>query len=302
MHTKKRLYKFVGIAIVIAIFLAGGFLLVRAASLLISETFNNPEKIASKTNVTICGGQVKLAESSWTTLTECNCNSLAGWYWYTTNGRSACWSKTLADSVSWNKGVGNDTSNPGAYTCATDVTALKDRMVAAAAGQWYKLVSVVNGVTITSAHNGSAGYSVISALAISDCLDQTRDLCTGAACLGGDLTAINLSLRTWSAATGNKSALPYCAGSNCDTSANNDWRNACEQNSIRDYPLACYSEALFYVNRKACGDGDTNYIWAAAANDATYARKLGYYSCVNVGNDHTSYTYSTLGFRAVLRP
>jgi len=79
-------------------------------------------------------------------LNEINCNATIGWHWYDTNGRKACWSKTLADSVSWNKGVNtldgctsNDcTASSGAYTCNTGYT-LQQRMEAAAVGEWYKI-------------------------------------------------------------------------------------------------------------------------------------------------------------------
>ena len=299
-HRRKIYTPVVAVVLAIAI-LSGGYLAIRAASLNVTDTFDNPEKIASRSNMTICGGQVKLAEETWTTLTECNCNSVAGWYWYDTNGRQACWSKTLADTVSWNKGVGNDTDNPGTYTCDTAVTALKDRMAAASAGEWYKLVSDVNGVTITSGHNGSAGYSSISALAISDCVDGTRDLCTGDGCLGADVAATNVSLFAWGSATGTKSALPYCSASGCDTAANNDFRNACEQNSSNDYPLACY-DGLFYKNTKTCSDGDSNYTWAAVAYNTPHARLLGNDSCAYVHGGSTSSASSYYGFRVVLRP
>lgn len=296
------------IALMVMAVAAGGYFIIRAASSSVSDTFDNPQYIASRSNTTICGGQIKLAESSWTTLTECNCNSVSGWYWFTTNGRSACWSKELADSVSWNKGVGNDTDNPGSYTCATDVTALKDRMAAASAGEWYKIVSEVNSVTITSAHNGSAGYGYISALAIADCLDGSRDLCTGDGCLGADVAAVNSALRTWASATGNKSALPYCAGSGCDTAANSDYRAACEASTNADLPLpgtstfSCYLTDVFFKNQKTCNDGDTNFTWAAAAYTSTLARVLGYHSCSYVSSNYTSGTNSIYGFRVVLRP
>lgn len=298
----KKVYRLAIVFVVLSILLTGGFFLARASALFVTETYDNPEKIASKSNMTICGGQVKLSEATWSTLSECNCNSLAGWYWYTTNGRSACWSKTLADSVSWNKGVGNNVDNPGAYTCATSITSLKDRMLAVTSGEWYKIVSDVNSVSITSSHNGSAGYSLISAVAITDCIDGTRDLCTGNGCLGANVTAVNTSLRSWASATNSKSALPYCADSSCGTSVNSDFRNACEQNSTRDYPLACYSEALFYSNRKTCGDGDTNYSWAAAASFSANTQVLGYSSCAIVNNSSTSITNNFIGFRAVVRP
>ena len=297
----KKKHILTAILVFLIVSLATRYFLTRAATLSVGDTFDNPEKIAERTNITICGGQIRLAEETWTTLTECNCNSLEGWYWYTTNGREACWSKTLADSVSWNKGVGNDTDNPGSYTCATDSAALKDRMIAASDGEWYKIVSYVNEVEITSSHNGSAGYSVISALAIADCIDGTRDLCTGDGCLGGDVAEINASLSAWASATGTKSALPYCVAGDCSSSSTSDFRNACEQNSSHDYPLACY-EGTFYINQKTCNDGDANYTWAAAVYSSTYSRLLGLSSCSNVDYGSTSRTNSFDGFRAVVRP
>ncbi len=229
------------------------------------------------------------------------CNALAGWHWYTTNGRSACWSKTLADSVSWNKGVGNDTDNPGVYTCVATPADLTDRMTAASAGEWYKIVSNVAGTNITVSHNGSAGYSVISALAISDCLDGTRDLCTGDGCLGANTTAVNISLRTWASAVNDKSALPYCAGSSCNSSANSDWRAACEQSPGNDLPLDC-SDGFFYKNRKVCNDGDANYGHAAAAHTSTLALALGFDSCSLSYAGNTSFAAAHFGFRVVVRP
>ena len=266
----------------------------------VTDTFTDAGKITSRTNLTICAGQIKLAESAWTTLNECNCNSLAGWYWATTNGRSACWSKTLADSVSWNKMGTNDTSTPGAYTCATGYT-LQQEMTAAAAGEWYKIVSSVNSVTIDAAKNGSAGWTYISALAIADCIDGTRDLCDGTACLGADTAAVNVSLEAWAVATGVKSALTYCSDGTCSSSANSDFRNLCEQNSGNDFALNCF-EGLFYKNRKVCADGDTNYNCAAAAFSAPYARLLGGTSCSGVASGSTSGTFSDNSFRVVVRP
>lgn len=236
-------------------------------------------------------------------LNETSCNALSGWHWYTTNGRSACWSKALADSVSWNKGVGNDTDNPGTYTAATGYT-LEERMKAAAAGEWYKIVSKVNGTTITSSHNGSSGYSVISALAIADCVDGTRDLCSTNGCLGSSWSGINTSLRSWAGAAG-KSALPYLANDG-GSSGNNDFETACGQNSGQDRPLG--GTDSFYLNRKVSNDGDTNYCWAAACgsssggNWAAYARALGYDSCSYQFNGITSHTYDYVAFRVVVRP
>ncbi|HOM78423.1 MAG TPA: hypothetical protein PLT50_04445 [bacterium] len=284
---------------------AGYFLVqyVRAATVSVSETFDNPEKIATFNNTTICDGQVKLAEETWTTLTECNCNSIDGWYWYVTNGRAACWSKTLATGVSWNKGVGNDTSTPGDYTCATEVTALKDRMIAASNREWHKIVSNVAGTTITSSHNGQAGASVISALAIADCLDGARDLCTGTNCLSPilDVAQININLFAWALLSGNKSALPYCSESGCGSVATNDYRNACEQSNAKDYPFRCYARE-FFRNTRVCGDLNNYYAWVAAAGNTTNARILGSSSCSYVNYYYTSSTSSSHGFRVVLRP
>jgi len=298
---KGRAYKIlVGICSV-AVTVAIGYLIVWAAPDFISDTFDDETKIASKENLVVTGGQVKLAEI-WT-LDETNCNALSGWYWYTTNSRSACWSKTLADTVSWNKGVGNDVDNPGVYTCAVTPTGLQDRMEAVAAGEWYKIVSNVAGTDITSGHNGSAGYSVISALAIADCLDGTRDLCTGDGCLGADVAAVNVSLATWASATSDKSALPYCVGGDCSTQVNSDFYDACTQSSSNDLPLSC-SDGLFYYNRRVCADGDSNYTWPAAAASATMARLLGKDgdSCSTVDDYETSFALTSFSFRVVVRP
>lgn len=285
---------------------ASGYFLakyVRAATVSVSETFDNPEKITTFSNTTICGGQAKLAEETWTTLTECNCNSINGWYWYVTNGRAACWSKTLTTGVSWNKGVGDNAATPGDYTCATTITALKDRMIAASNGEWYKLVSNVAGTTITSGHNGQAGASVISALAIADCLDGARDLCTGTNCLSPtlNLTEINNNLFAWALLSGNKSALPYCSESGCGSAATNDYRNACEQSNAKDYPFRCYARE-FFRNMRVCGELNNSYAWVAAASSATYARLLGDSSCAYVHYSGTSFASGYRGIRVVLRP
>jgi hypothetical protein len=292
------------VASAISLILLVGYVAVYASpdSETVTDTFDTEELIASKTNITVCGGQVKLAEETFTTITECNCNSLDGWYWYETNGREACWSKMLADSVSWNKGVGSNTKDPGAYTCATDVTALSDRMRAASGGEWYKIVSDVAGTTITSSHNGQSGASVISALAISDCIDGIRDLCTGDDCLGPDITAINTATRAWAEATNSKSALPYCSDLLCDTTVRNDYRSACEQTPHQDLPLNCSQDWIFYMNRKACLDTDSNYTWSAAVSHVAYARGLGYTSCSTVLPNTSNATVVNYGFRSVVRP
>ena len=247
------------------------------------------------------------AESDDFVLNMTTCNSLSGWHWYTTNSRSACWSKTLADSVTWNKGVGDDTDNPGAFTCSTGYT-LQQRMEAASAGEWYKIVSSVNSRDITSSDNGSAGYAYISALAIADCVDGTRDLCTGDGCLGSSWSTINSSLRTWAAASA-KSGLPYLSTDAGTTQTTNDYWDACDQSGTEDQTLGCSSGSnYFYLNRKACNDGDTNYSWGAACGDSnggnwdTNARLLGGMSCGFQGGYGTSAIFNYRSFRVVVRP
>jgi len=249
---------------------------------------------------------VTLTATGWVwQLNETTCNALAGWAWYTTNGRSACWSKCLASSVSWNKGVGSDSDNPGAYTCASGYT-LQQRMEAAVAGEWYKIVSNVAGTNITSSHNGSSGYSVISALAIADCIDGTRDLCSTDGCLGSSWSTINSALRTWAGAAG-KSALPYLATDAGTSQTDNDYWDACSQNSSNDVPLGC-TDGLFCHNKKVCGDSDRNRCWAAACGRSdggmwgNSARVLGHISCSAQDFMSTSKMYYYESFRAVVRP
>ena len=233
------------------------------------------------------------------------CNALSGWHWYTTNGRSACWSKTLADSVSWNKGVGNNSRVTGTYTCASlETYDLQTRMTAAAAGEWYKIVSAVNGVTITSSHNGSSGWSSISALAISDCVHGTKDLVNcGGACT--DWSTTNTWLRNWAGASG-KSALPYLATNAGTSQTDNDYWDACTQNSGYDTPLN--STNNFYLNRKVSDDGDANFSWVAACGSSggsywdTYARSIDKASCGQQGYNSTSNTSDNYSFRVVVRP
>ncbi|MCX6356076.1 MAG: hypothetical protein NTZ78_14420 [Candidatus Aureabacteria bacterium] len=222
-------------------------------------------------------------------LNAAGCNATTGWHWYTTNGRSACWSKTLADSVSWNKGVGNDSRKTGSYTCTSLVTYdLKTRMEAAVNQDWTKIIT-------------SAGD--LSALAIADCIDGTKDLvdCSTSVCTGWSST--NTWLRDWAGAAG-KSALPYLGD---DAGTINDYNTACASSS-NDLPLACATPNAFYLNRKACSDGDTNYSWAAACGYSsgdgwsTIARLLGYYSCSSQDYNDTSGTSGNLAFRVVARP
>ncbi|MCX6355488.1 MAG: hypothetical protein NTZ78_11400 [Candidatus Aureabacteria bacterium] len=237
-------------------------------------------------------------------LNETNCNATTGWHWYTTNDRSACWSKTLADYVPWNKEVANDSDNPGAYTCATGYT-LQQRMAAAAAGEWYKIVASVGTHTMATGgnENGQNGAQWISALAIADCVDGSRDLCTGDNCLGGSWTAINSALRTWAGAIG-KSALPYLGN---DAGTINDYATACAS-STNDLPLACATPNAFYLNRKVCGDGNNNYSWAAASggaggeDQACCARLLGSDSCSTQADNDTNTANDGTSFRVVVRP
>lgn len=250
------------------------------------------------------GVQEGTYEEFW--LNETTCNELSGWHWYTTNGRSACWSKALViESVTWNKGVGDDSTVTGSYTpTSLDDYDLQTRMVAAAAGEWYKIVSSVNGTTITSSHNGSAGYSVISALAIADCVDGTKDLEDCTTC--SDWSTTNTWLRNWAIEDG-KSALPYL-GDDAGSLGNNDFESACGQNSGNDLTLGDSCTDNFYLNRETCGDGDTNYSWVAACGStsgtdwATKVRLMGHYSCSYQEDYITTSSGGRSSFRVVVRP
>jgi len=266
-----------------------------------SETTDPGKFIDTDGEVTL---MVKTKKYVWS-LNETTCNALSGWKWIDANDGGSCWSKTLADYVSWNKGVGNDTDNPGAFTCATGYT-LKQRMEAAAAGEWYKIVSSVAGTTITSSLNGSAGYAYISALAIADCVDGTRDLCSTDGCLGNSWSTINSSLRAWASASG-KSALPRLTTDDGTTQATNDYRDACVDLGPGN-DVHCTGSNDFYLNRKVCNDGDSNSSWAAACGTAygnnwnDCARSLGHNSCEYNGATFTSFAYSGNSFRVVVRP
>jgi len=250
-------------------------------------------------------GTVVAAGTVWTGLDETNCDAIPGWYWYTTNSRSACWSKTLDSYVSWNLGVGNDTDNPGAYTCASGYN-LPQRMQAATNQEWYKIVSNVNSRAITSDDNGDAGISYISALAIADCIDGTRDLCTGNGCTGAtDWASCCSYYRTWAAATGNKSAIPYCDDDACTTgTGKNDYDAACDQYANADKPLNCASPETFYYNREKCS-GLGGQAWIAACGEtggaswATQARVAGTSTC---DTQNWITTSNFLPFRVVVRP
>ena len=184
-------------------------------------------------------------------------------------------------------------------------------MVAAAAGEWYKIVSDVAGTPIPSSLTGSAGYSYISALAIADCIDGMHDLGagtgTGTLIAGNDWSGVNTTLRNWAGAAG-KSALPYLAD-NAGSSGYNDYETACGQNSEYDLTLGSCTD-LFYLNHKVCAGGDTNWSWAAAGGDTsgsnwvTHARVVGYHSCPAQGGPYyvTSDPSGDNGFRVVVRP
>ncbi|MCX6355133.1 MAG: hypothetical protein NTZ78_09560 [Candidatus Aureabacteria bacterium] len=237
-------------------------------------------------------------------LNATTCNATSGWHWYTTNGRNACWSKTLADLISWNKGVSDNSRVTGTYTCVSGNT-LQERMVAAAAGEWYKIVSDVAGTTITSSHNGSNGYSFISALAIADCVDGAKDLidCSTGVCT--DWSTTNAWLRAWAAAPG-KSALPYL-NDNEGSSGKNDYESACGS-SPNDLPLACSTPNAFYLNHKFCGEGESQYSFVAACGGpdgwgwASGGRCHGEACASQFGCSGSSYVDTTHSFRVVVRP
>ena len=90
--------------------------------------------------------------------------------------------------------------------------------------------------------------------------------------------------------------------------SNNDYLDACSQNSSNDLPLGCSDES-FYRNRKNCGDTDNNRCWVAACGSSsgaswdTTARLLGYNSCSVQQYYGTSVTYyNGSRFRVVVRP
>jgi len=214
-------------------------------------------------------------------LNETTCNALSGWSWI--NG--ACWSDAIVDKVSWNKGVGNDTSTTGAYEPNTSGT-LKSRMEAAVAGRWSEICTSINSRAITSGDDGATGKPYISALAIADCVDGARDL--GPTISGGDWESRSDTLKAWATAAG-KSALP---------AVDHDGAN-------NEYEAACTGD--FYLNTSTLSPG-TNYSWGAACGDAsgadwsTGARVLGFDSCSYQDYDYTSPANDTTSIRVVVRP
>lgn len=314
LKLNSKSYKIIGISgVIIVIGVIIGFLIVRASPDFVSDTFTDETKISSKTNLTVSGGQVKLA--IWT-LNETTCNALTGWAWFTTNTRSACWSKALVDTVSWNKGVGDDSDNPGAYVCASGST-LQQRMEAAVAGEWYKIVESVDGHTMATngTEDGQDGAEYISALAVTDCIDGTRDLCSTNGCLGSPCTVdcweeINTDLRAW-AIEGGKSALPYLATDAGTSQTDNDYWDACVQSDVdnEDDTLGCTSgNNYFHRNRRECDLDDIDLGWFASCGTYTgtswdtNGRLSGSNSCSNKTADATSALHYYECFRAVVRP
>jgi hypothetical protein len=206
--------------------------------------------------------------------------------------------------------VGADSRVTGSYTCTSlETYDLQTRMQAAAAGQWYKIVSVVNGHTMATngSEDGQNGATYISALAVSDCVDGTKDLvdcnktttCT-------DWSTTDTWLRNWAGASG-KSALPYLATDASMAQTANDYWDACTQNNGQDTPLG--STNSFYLNRKVSDDGDRNYSYGAACDYngdgedwELDGRWLGAYTCAYQNHLSTSYVRDILGFRVVVRP
>ena len=175
-------------------------------------------------------------------LGESKCNAITGWHWY--NG--ACWSDAIADCVSWSAGFANDTSNTGSYTCNSAGT-LQSRMEAAVAGRWSEICTSINGLSIDSTYDGATGKPYITAMAISDCVDGTRDI--GPTIDGSTWQTRSNTLKNWAKASGH-SALPAV---NYDGSDN-------------EFQAACSGD--FFRNTSSLSPGD-NYCWAAACGSKT---------------------------------
>ena len=218
-------------------------------------------------------------------LNETNVNALNGWTWL--NG--AAWSDAIADGVSWNKGVGDNTSNTGSYIPNTSGS-LKSRMEAAVAGRWSEICTSINGRSITTADDGEAGKPYITALAIADCVDGERNI--GPTISGNSWESRSNTLDAWARASGH-SALP-----------------AVKYNgSSNEFETVCSGD--FWRNTSPLSPGNNNFSWAAACgwNIAdpnlpwtSYARLLGYYSCSTQGCQETSIMSDRLSFRIVVRP
>ncbi len=217
-------------------------------------------------------------------LNATTCNALSGWSWL--NG--ACWSQAIADSVSWNKGVGADTSTTGSYEPNTSGT-LQSRMEAVVAGRWSEICTSINGVTITTGMDGATGKLNISAMAIADCVDGARDIGPTITGVPDDWAGRSAVLNVWAKTLG-KSALPvadYNGGNN-------------------QYEAACSGD--FYLNQSSPLSPDSNWSWGAACGDAsggnwsTYARLMGYTLCTRQSYVETYLAASNMSFRVVVRP
>ncbi|MCX6354823.1 MAG: hypothetical protein NTZ78_07970 [Candidatus Aureabacteria bacterium] len=215
------------------------------------------------------------------TLNSATCSATSGWTWI----NSACWSQAIADSVSWNKGVGDDTSKTGTYTCNSGGT-LKSRMEAAVAGRWSEICTNINGRAITTSDNGDTGKAYISAIAIADCVDGSRDI--GETIAGGNWVERSGTLNTWARASGHTAipAVDYNDGNN-------------------EFNAACSGD--FYKDTSTLSPG-INYCWAAACGNAaggvytTHGRILGGESCATTGGYLSSYAGDDISFRVVARP
>jgi len=208
---------------------------------------------------------------------EANVTAMDGWTWL--NG--AAWSDAIADSVSWNKGTDNNTGNTGTYTPNSSGT-LKSRMEAVVAGRWSEVCTSINGVAITTGHDGAAGKPYISALAIADCVDGARDLTDPIG--GSDWSARNTILANWAAAPGSALPEPSAYNTACTEAGGNFYENTSTLSPGANWCLGA-----------ACGNSSGDY-WG------TDARGLGYGSCSPQNRNHTSSAYAYLSFRVVVRP
>ena len=220
------------------------------------------------------------------TLNSANCNATAGWSWL--NG--ACWSDAIADSVSWNN-LGNDTSNTGSYTCNSAGT-LQSRMEAAVAGRWSEICTNINSRGITTSDNGTTGIPYISAMAIADCVDGTRDIGPTITGSPDDWAGRSNVLKTWATASGH-TALPAV-----DYNGENN-----------QYDTACgLAGGTFYQNTSTTFSPGTNWCWGAACGSTSGAfwsgdaRVLGSASCSDQHGVGTSYPLGDASFRVVARP
>ncbi len=238
-------------------------------------------------------------------VTETTCSALNGWQWL--NG--ACWSNAIADGVSWNKGVGNNTGLTGAYTCNGEGT-LQSRMEAAVAGRWSEIVTEVNGISISSVYDGVAGKSFISALAIADCVDGIRNI--GPVISGNDIISRNNTLDTWARMSGH-SALPAVKFSALPATKydflNNEYAVACIESGVSQWWNNCSWLAPCSNGVNACWAAATNPFanqWDDSALVLGCAGDFGRTTCWNAAVFYTTRGLSDVGadatFRIVVRP